>query len=42
MKKINCYSRDTVAAYKKATGFNGIGDFYQERGLIMIREESEC
>jgi len=37
LKKI--YTRQTVEAYEKATGFAGIGDFFQERGLLIIKEE---
>ncbi|HVP94445.1 MAG TPA: hypothetical protein VMS89_04655 [Methanoregulaceae archaeon] len=42
MKKTTFYSRDTVVVYEIATGCNGIGDFRQEQGPIMKREESEC
>ncbi len=36
------YTRQTVEAYERVTGFVGIGNFYQERGLIDILEDSEC
>lgn len=35
-------SRGAVDAYEKASGFIGIGRFFEERGLLAIRKEEPC
>lgn len=42
MEHKNRYTRQTVDAYERVTGFIGIGNFFQDRGLIVIVEDSEC
>jgi len=32
-------SQGAVEAYEKASGFQGIGRFFEERGLLKIRKE---
>ena len=35
-------SLGAVEAYEKASGFHGIGRFFEERGLLTIRKEEPC
>jgi hypothetical protein len=34
--------REAIEAYERHTGFHGIGQFFAERGLIVITDEEQA
>lgn len=35
-------SREAVNAYERRTGFVGIGEFFIQKGLFVLKEDEQC
>ena len=35
-------TRDAIEAYERRTGFVGIGEFFQKKGLFVLKDGEAC
>jgi hypothetical protein len=35
-------SREAIDAYERRTGFVGIGEFFIQKGLFILKEDEQC